>query len=131
MPNYRSNQEIIRAGSRERITFTLYADNQVYNLISATECEIRLKKLNNPSYTKIYSSADPVPIVSFDTDRASGKIHLDPAADTFQNGMGLLKGYINVKINNKWYAFEEDEEFGIMVRDNFTTTTSTSTTTTI
>lgn len=129
MSNYRSNQEIIRAGSRERITFTLYVNTVAKNLTSATECRIHLNHLSNPVYTKIYSSADSVPIVSFDADRTTGRIHLDPASDTFKNGDELFSGYIDVKIGGKWYAYEEDEEFGIMVRDALTTTTSSSTST--
>ena len=133
MQSYRTNYATIRAGSMERITFTLYSNNIIYNLSGQTICELLIKRHIDNRITR-FRSDDPSPRLSFDASRATGKIHFDPLSTTFVNGDELYSGYINVYDGTgKIISFEEDDEFGIKVRDHFTTTstsTSTSTTTT-
>jgi len=125
---YRTNRVTIRAGSNERITLTLKADQVAVNLTGYTEAKVYIKKLDGETVT-IYSSLDSSPIVSFDADRTTGKIHIDPTTTTFTNDDDYLIGYVQVEAaNGKLYAYEEDEEFGIVVRPRWTSTTSSSTT---
>lgn len=131
MGNYRSNYSFIRAGSNERITFTLYVNNVIFNLTGYTIAEIRLKRLRD-DHVVIFRTDASSPLLSFDNDLTTGRIHLDPESDTFQNTDGMWAGYINViHSGGNVYSFEEDNFFGIEVRDTLETTTSTSTTTTI
>jgi len=126
--DYRTNQVTIRAGSQERITLTLKADNVAVNLTGYTEGKVYLKKLDGNA-VRIISTNDASPILSFDSDRTTGKLHIDPETDTFTNDDEYLVGYVDVQAaSGKWYAFEEDEEFGLIVRPYFTSTTSSSTT---
>ena len=128
MTTYRTNRVTIRAGSNERITLTLKADQVAVNLTGYTEAKVYIKKLDGETVT-IYSSLDSSPIVSFDADRTTGKIHIDPTTTTFTNDDDYLIGYVQVEAaNGKLYAYEEDEEFGIVVRPRWTSTTSSSTT---
>lgn len=127
MTTYRTNKVTIRAGSEERITLELKIDTTAVNLTGYTEVRVHMKKLDGSQVT-IYSDLDPSSIVSFDSDRTSGKIHIDPTTTTFTNNDDYLVGYvIVVAASGKEYAYEEDEEFGIVVRPRFTSTTSSST----
>ncbi len=130
MTTYLTNRVTIRAGSNERITLELKANQVAVNLTGYTEAEIFIKKLDGETVT-IYSSLDSNPIVSFDADRTTGKVHVDPTTTTFTNDDDYLVGYVDVTAaNGKVYSYEEDEEFGIVVRPRWTSTTSTSTSTT-
>ena len=130
MTTYLTNRVTIRAGSNERITLTLKADQVAVNLTGYTEAKVFVKNLDSSTVT-IYSSLDSSPIVSFDADRTTGKIHIDPTTTTFTNDDDYLVGYVTVEAaNGKVYAYEEDEEFGIVVRPRWTSTTSSSTSTT-
>jgi len=127
---YLTNRVTIRAGSNERITLTLKADQVAVNLTGYIKVEIFIKKLDGSTVT-IYSSLDSNPIVSFDADRTTGKVHIDPETTTFTNDDDYLVGYVDVTAaNGKVYSYEEDEEFGIVVRPRWTSTTSSSTTST-
>ena len=128
MTTYLTNRVTIRAGSEERITLDLKADRVATNLTGYTEAKVYIKKVDGSTVT-IYSTLDVSPIVSFDADRTTGKIHFDPTTTTFTNDDDYLIGYVTVKsAAGKVYAYEEDEEFGIVVRPRWTSTTSSSTT---
>ena len=117
--SYRSNKITIRAGSQERITFILKINNQVYDLTNFVKATLRLKDIDSENIS-VYNTDDVDPILSFDDDLTSGKIHLDPKSDTFTNNVDYYAGYIDITHSNgKTYPWEEDEEFGIEVRDKF------------
>jgi len=125
---YLTNRVTIRAGSEERITLELKANQVAVDLTGYTEAKIYTKRLDGETVT-IYSTEDSSTIVSFDADRTTGKIHIDPTTTTFTNDDDYIVGYIDVTAaNGKVYSYEEDEEFGIVVRPRWTSTTSTSTT---
>jgi len=125
---YRTNKVTIRSGSRERITFNLKSDNRPVDLTGYTAARVHLRKLDGETVT-IYSTNDAGPLLSFDVDPTLGRLHLDPSPTTFTNTDDYLVGYIVVTSGSgKEYAYEEDEEFGIVVRPQWTSTTSSSTT---
>ena len=130
MTTYRTNKVTIRAGSQERITLDLKADGNAVNLTGYKEARAFIRKLDGNAVA-IYSTLDDTPILSFDADRTIGRLNLDPTLTTFTNDDNYLVGYVIVTASNdKEYAYEEDEEFGIIVKDQWTSTTSTSSTST-
>ena len=111
----------IRAGSRERITFTLYSDGVIVNLTDYSIAKLYMEDQVDKTTNIVYSTGDAVPILAFDGDKTTGKIHLDPAADTFDNTDTSFACYLEITHNSttKTYPFREDDEFIIVIRDNF------------